>query len=55
MLPALSSSNRDRLERLAVKQAKEVERLWRLYPQIHNQDLLNRARVEAKIRSANNH
>jgi hypothetical protein len=55
MLPALSSSTRERLERLAVKQAMEVERLWRLYPQIHSQDLLNRARVEAKIRSANDY
>jgi hypothetical protein len=53
MLPSLSPATRERLERLAVQQAEAVDRLWRLYPQIHNQDLLNQARVEAKIRTAN--
>ncbi|MCU7871530.1 MAG: hypothetical protein KZQ91_02175 [Candidatus Thiodiazotropha sp. (ex Lucinoma borealis)] len=53
MLPDLSSATRDRLEQVAVKQAEVVERLWRLYPKIHNKELLNSARIEAKIRSAN--
>lgn len=52
-LQGLSSDNRERLEQLAVMQAEVVERLWRLYPEIHNKTLLNRARVEAKIRSSN--
>jgi hypothetical protein len=52
MLPDLTPATRDRLERLAVAQAETVDRLWRLYPQIHNQDLLNSARVEARIRSS---
>jgi hypothetical protein len=52
MLPDLSDATRERLERLAVAQAEAVERLWRLYPQIHNQDLLNSARVEARIRTS---
>jgi hypothetical protein len=53
LLPYLSQATRERLERLAVDQAEAVDRLWRLYPQIHNQALLNRARVEARIRTAN--
>jgi hypothetical protein len=53
LLPNLSRSTRERLEHLAVDQAQAIERLWRLYPQIHNQALLNSARVEAKIRTAN--
>jgi hypothetical protein len=52
-LRGLSSENRERLEHLAVMQAEVVERLWRLYPDIHNKELLNRARVEAKIRASN--
>jgi hypothetical protein len=52
-LQGLSSENRERLERLAVMQAEVVERLWRLYPEIHNKDLLKSARVEARIRSSN--
>jgi hypothetical protein len=52
-LQGLSSENRQRLEHLAVMQAEVVERLWRLYPEIHNKDLLNSARVEARIRSSN--
>jgi hypothetical protein len=53
MLPNIGDETRDRLEKMAIKQAEAVDRLWRLYPQIHNQDLLKSARVEAKIRSAN--
>jgi hypothetical protein len=52
-LQGLSPDNRDRLEQIAMLQADVVERLWRLYPEIHNKARLNRARVEAKIRSAN--
>ncbi|MES9968814.1 MAG: hypothetical protein ABW092_02195 [Candidatus Thiodiazotropha sp.] len=53
LLQGLSPATRERLEPIAVMQAEIVERLWRLYPDIHNNDLLNSARVEAKIRSAN--
>ncbi|MBT2970716.1 MAG: hypothetical protein KME56_14235 [Candidatus Thiodiazotropha sp. (ex Ctena orbiculata)] len=52
-LHGLHPETRQRLEQIAVSQSETVERLWRLYPEIHNKDLLNRARVEAKIRSAN--
>jgi hypothetical protein len=53
LLPDLPRALRERLERLAVKHAEQIERFWRLYPEIHNKPLLNRARVEAKIRSSN--
>jgi hypothetical protein len=53
MLPDLSCDTRVRLERQAVDQAEQIDRYWRLYPQIHNKDLLKRARVEARIRTAN--
>jgi len=53
LLPGLSSALRERLEQLAVKHAEQIERFWRLYPEIHNKRLLNSARVEAKIRSSN--
>lgn len=53
LLPRLRHTTRDHLERLAVNQAEAIERLWRLYPEIRNQDLLNSARVEARIRTAN--
>jgi hypothetical protein len=53
LLPGLSPSLRERLEQLAVKHAEQIERFWRLYPEIHNKSLLNSARVEAKIRSSN--
>ncbi|MEJ2619279.1 MAG: hypothetical protein P8163_03250 [Candidatus Thiodiazotropha sp.] len=52
MLPYLSSDSRQRLEQLAIKQAEQIDRYWTLYPEIHNKDLLKRARVEARIRSA---
>jgi hypothetical protein len=44
---------REMLEKRAVKSATEVDRFWRLYPEIHNKRLLNAARVEAKIRNSN--
>ncbi len=53
MLPDIPPDERARLEVLAVRQAQLVERFFPLYPEIHNKDLLNRARVEARIRSAN--
>jgi len=53
LLPGISSQTRCRLETSAVKQAEAVDRLWRLYPEIHNKALLNRARIEARIRAAN--
>jgi hypothetical protein len=52
LLPGLAPARRERLERLAVKHAEQIERFWRLYPEIHNKHLLNSARVEAKIRSS---
>jgi hypothetical protein len=53
MLPYLSDSSRERLEQLAVTQPEQIDRYWTVYPEIHNNDLLKRARVEARIRSAN--
>ncbi|MET0029605.1 MAG: hypothetical protein ABW101_18390 [Candidatus Thiodiazotropha sp.] len=53
MLPNIPSDERARVEELAVRQASLVDRFFPLYPEIHNKDLLNRARVEAKIRAAN--
>lgn len=53
LLPGLSPTTRERLERLAVKDAVQIERYWRLYPEIHNKRLLNTARVEARIRNSN--
>jgi len=41
------------LEREAVKDALLVDVLWRLYPQVQDEGLLKRARVEAKLRRAN--
>ena len=53
MLPYISGDSRERLEQLAAKQPELMDRFWPLYPEIHNKDLLKRARVEARIRSAN--
>jgi hypothetical protein len=53
LLPDLSPSLRERLEKLAVRHAEQIERFWRLFPEIHNKPLLKSARVEAKIRIAN--
>ncbi|MES9851775.1 MAG: hypothetical protein ABW170_08085 [Candidatus Thiodiazotropha sp. L084R] len=53
MLPDLSDTTRERLEKMAVKQPEQIDRLWLLYPEIHNNGLLKRARVEARIRIAN--
>lgn len=32
---------------------RPVERLWRLYPEIHDRALLNSARIETRIRTVN--
>ncbi len=55
LLPNLSAVARDMIEKLAVKNATQIERLWRLFPEIHNKTLLNKARVEARIRLSNQH
>jgi len=52
MLSGLGERLRDRLERLAVRQPARIERWWRLYPKIDNRGLLERARVEARLRAA---
>jgi hypothetical protein len=52
LLPGISPATREKLERLAVKDAEQIERFWRLYPEIHNKRLLNTARVEARIRNS---
>ncbi len=53
LLSGLPPSTRDMVERLAVKNSAQIERLWRLFPEIHNKTLLNKARVEARIRLSN--
>jgi hypothetical protein len=53
LLPGLAPDTRERLERLAARQGEAVERLWRLYPEIHDKTRLNNARIEARIRTAN--
>jgi hypothetical protein len=41
------------LEGLAVKNPALIDRLWRLLPEINNKTLLNKARIEARIRLSN--
>lgn len=53
LLPGLSSPTREMLEELAVKNPLQIDRLWRVVPEIHNKILLNKARVEARIRLSN--
>jgi hypothetical protein len=53
LLSDLSSATRERIEELAVQNALQIDRLWRLFPEIHNETLLNKARVEARIRLSN--
>lgn len=52
LLPGLLPATRELIESLAVKNASQIDRLWRLYPEILNKRRLNAARVEAKIRSS---
>ena len=51
-LQTLSDNTRDRLEKMAVKQALQLEKNYRLYPKIINPDLIDGARVEAQIRAS---
>lgn len=48
-LHSLSDETRDWLEKQAAPQPREIDRYWRLYPHIHDNQLLNNARVKAKI------
>lgn len=51
-LLSLSSATRQRLETLAFKQALEVDKYYRLYPEVFDQAGLNAALVEAQLRRA---
>lgn len=51
MLHGLKHEVRAWLELAAIKHAMEVERYHRLYPEILDRGLINRARVEARLRS----
>jgi hypothetical protein len=53
MLPTLSRATRERLEQMAIDQAEQVDHYWMLYPEIVDRTRLDRARVEARIRTAN--
>ncbi|MGA7982196.1 MAG: hypothetical protein WCA32_18495 [Chromatiaceae bacterium] len=52
-LPGLPRDVRRVLEREAAQHALVVDALWRLYPEVLDQSLLSRARVEARLRRAN--
>lgn len=52
-LSGLDEALRARLERAAQRHAVLVDALWRLYPQILDPEVINRARVEARLRRAN--
>lgn len=49
LLDGLPAATRNRLEQCARVQATEVERLHRLYPEVANPDLIQAARVEARL------
>lgn len=51
-LPALAHETRRRLETQARRQAAVVESQFRLYPQVINKDLIQAARVEARLRAS---
>jgi hypothetical protein len=51
-LEGLSDRTRARLERLACSQPLLVDTLYRLYPRVVDRTLLDRARVEARLRRA---
>ncbi|MDZ7663553.1 hypothetical protein [Thiohalophilus sp.] len=53
MLGDLPSAVRQRLEQAACEHVFEVERFYPLYPEVVDESLLNTARVEAKLRRAN--
>jgi hypothetical protein len=52
-LTGLGEALRARLEQAAQHHALLVDALWRLYPRIIDPELINRARVEARLRRAN--
>ena len=51
-LPSLTLEQRQRFEQSASKQAQCVDRLFRLYPEIEQPKYINSARVEARLRNA---
>jgi len=51
-LPSLDDALRRQLEGQAVHRALLVDAIWRIYPKMLDQDLVNRARVEARLRRA---
>ena len=53
MLTSLPSELRQRLENAASQHAIEVANFFHLYPEVVNEDLLATARVEARLRKAN--
>lgn len=52
-LRGLDQGLRARLEQAAQRHALLVDALWRLYPRILDPEVINRARVEARLRRAN--
>ncbi|MFO8025502.1 hypothetical protein [Thiohalophilus sp.] len=53
MMPGLPHTVRQQLEQVACDQVFEVERFYPLYPEVIDDSLLNAARVEARLRRAN--
>lgn len=51
-LQNISVSSRERLEKLAVKRPQLIEKYWRTYPEILNETLINKARVEARLKKS---
>lgn len=51
-LPDLDAARRAALEQAAARHALLVDRLWRLYPRLMDPELVRRARVEARLRTA---
>ena len=48
-LPELSYQRRQKLELIAAAQPQRVEKCWRVYPEIINQQQLNTTRVQASL------
>jgi len=53
MLNGLPNSVRERLEISACQHAHDVESFYHLYPDVVNEELLTKARVEARLRKSN--
>ena len=49
-LQHLSDETRGRLEKAACTQASQVENIWMLFPRIINREIIEAARVEARLR-----